>query len=68
MTNLEHNIILYILQIVSIYNALTMGWKVKKIGINKYEFSRKNIIVNDFNLNEFINNIISISIINNAYV
>lgn len=53
------NVLLYILQIVSIYNAIVMGWTVKKINSNTYELTKKNIRDQDIDLNTFINQIIS---------
>jgi len=60
MVHPDHNLILYVLQIISIYNAILTGWKVKKIGYNTYEFTKK---INDYPLNDFINNIVTLSII-----
>ncbi|QKF93904.1 hypothetical protein QKU48_gp0446 [Fadolivirus algeromassiliense] len=57
--NTEYNILLYILQIVSIYNAIVMGWDVKKIGMNTYELTKKNIRDKNIDLNEFVNSLIS---------
>ena len=34
-------IILYILQVTTLYNAMALGWKVKKIGDNTYELTKK---------------------------
>lgn len=61
-----YNLILYIIQIVSIYNAVILGWKVKKIGYNKYELSKKNIEPTKFKFNDFITKIISCDIINDG--
>lgn len=58
-----HNIILYLIQIVSIYNAIIIGWNVRKIGINKYELSTKNNNIADFGLREIIETIVTFNII-----
>lgn len=61
--NESYILMLYVLQIVSLYNAIILGWRVKKIGMNTYELS-KNIDDNfDFNFQEFIDHIVSVSII-----
>ena len=43
MNSESYNIILYIVQIISIYNAVMMGWSVRKIGVKKYELTKKTI-------------------------
>jgi hypothetical protein len=58
MNSEYYNVLLCIIQIISIYNALIMGWNVKKIGINTYELTiKKNNIVN-MKLEDLINNIV----------
>lgn len=32
--------IIYVLQVMAVYNALNQGWKIKKIGNQKYRFTR----------------------------
>lgn len=59
------NVLLYILQIISIYNAMIMGWDVKKIGFNKYELTKKNIRDQNIKLDNFINQIVSFDFITN---
>lgn len=62
--NLEYNnILICLIQIVSIYNAIFLGWKVKKIGLKTYELSKKIKEPNTFDINEFINDIVSFRII-----
>ncbi len=51
---------IYIMQIVAIYNAMMMGWQVKKIGQRKYELSKKINELQDFKFDSFINDIITI--------
>jgi hypothetical protein len=50
----ETYVLLIIIQIISIYNAISMGWKVKKIDTNKYELSKQ---IPDINLSDFIEKI-----------
>ena len=58
-------LIICILQIATIYNALSQGWKVKKIGTKKYELS-KHISEFDkdeletFSLNNFVQNLVGL--------
>ncbi len=33
---------IWLIQIITIYNAILIGFTVKQIGINKYEFTTKN--------------------------
>lgn len=54
---LHKNIILYILQITTLYNAMVMGWKVKKIGDKTYELSKKINEVGEFGLKNFMEQI-----------
>ena len=68
MNNEYYNIMLYLIQIISIYNALMMGYNVKKIGINKYELTIKRTDDADIKLDEVINNIVSFNIISNTLV
>jgi hypothetical protein len=40
--DIRNNIILFsLLQIIAVYNATVLGWNVKKIGDNRYEFTIK---------------------------
>jgi hypothetical protein len=52
-------IVMYILQIMTICNAIKEGWKVKKIDNKTYEFKKNNFNYDEFNLEEFINKITS---------
>lgn len=52
-----YHVILYLVQIVSIYNAITMGWNVRKIGMNRYELSTKSKEATKIGLAEIIENI-----------
>ena len=56
----------HILQIITVFNAIVMGWNVKKIGNNKYLFSKKisEIKESDYNLSHFSDNIIKWNFIN----
>lgn len=57
----NRNTILCIMQIVAIYNAISLGWKVKKIGIRKYKLSKQITLLtntdndNLSNLTNFVN-------------
>lgn len=53
-------ICIYIIQIVTIYNAMMLGWHVKKIGRKKYELSKDVKELQDFDLKCFINDISTI--------
>ena len=33
-------VVIYYLQVISVYNALAKGWNVSKIGHNKYRFTK----------------------------
>lgn len=59
MNNENYNILLYVLQIISIYNAIIMGWDVKKIGLNKYELTKKNIRGENIGLIELISKLVT---------
>lgn len=52
-------IVLYVLQIMSIYNAIIMGWNVKKIGSNKYELTKKYITGQNIELTDLVNKLVS---------
>jgi len=56
----QNILLLYLIQIISIYNAILMGWNVKKLGKNTYELTKK-IDVSDNNLTKFIEAITQIS-------
>lgn len=60
MNNRE--ILIYILQILAIYNAIILGWDVKKLDNNKYEFSKKMPIDKNYSLTNFVDNIVSFNI------
>jgi hypothetical protein len=55
--NIHRIIILYILQVTTLYNAMILGWKVRKIGNNKYELSKKMENQTDFDLKKFVDSI-----------
>jgi len=56
----QNILLLYLIQIISIYNAILMGWNVKKLGKNTYELTKK-MDVSDNNLTNFIEAITQIS-------
>ncbi len=57
----DKSLLIYILQIVAIYNAIMDGWKVKKIGIRKYELSKKINTSEDIELNYFLKKLVECS-------
>lgn len=61
MINLDHDLIICVIQVIALYNIMIMGWSVKKIGHNKYELS-KTIDYDDrnFNINKFLETIVQI--------
>lgn len=61
------NLLLFLIQIISIYNALMMGCNVRKIGVNKYELTIKRKDISEMNLTDFINNVVSFNITSNTY-
>jgi len=50
MNKKYHILLLYLIQVISIYNAIRLGYEVKKISNNTYEFTIKNktICLHDF--------------------
>ena len=64
LSNSNKKLLLYILQVITIYNAIILGWSVKKIGCRKYELSKKLININEqFDLITFIEQISTSKII-----
>ena len=62
----SYNFLFILLQIISVYNATILGWNVKKIGTNKYEFTIKKTSRDTWkisSLDEIINDIVSYNII-----
>jgi len=53
-------IVIYLLQIVLIYNALSSGWSVKKINNKKYELTKDTKLEKEFCLSSFLNNMLVI--------
>ena len=58
----NRRLILYILQIATIYNAITLGWRVRKIGSRKFELSKKISELGDFDFADFVHKIVSTQI------
>lgn len=52
------SLILIIVQVSILYNAILLGWKVKKINENKYELSKKLSDLNNFDYDLFINKLL----------
>lgn len=55
--------IIQILQIIMVYNALVLGWKVKKINTNTFELSRRIEDAQNFDMKNLLQNIISFDLI-----
>lgn len=53
----EDILFITVVQILTIYNALKRGWKVRKISDKKYELSKDASDVTNFNLDSFIDEI-----------
>jgi hypothetical protein len=60
--HLKKKIIIYILKIITLHNAVMLGWSVKKINNNTYELT-KTMNNNSINIKDFIEKII----INNLF-
>jgi len=56
--------LLRIIQFVTLYNAIILGWDIKQIGDNQFELSKKIRNYNDFDFSNFLETIIPISIKN----
>jgi hypothetical protein len=58
---------LLLIQIITIHNAISLGWNVRKIGINRYELTiKKSGIANAWNipnLEKIINDIVSYKLV-----
>lgn len=50
-------LIIRILQIITIYNAIIKGWKVKKIDYKTYELTKNITDIQTFNLYNFMTDI-----------
>jgi hypothetical protein len=55
---MSRELLLYILQVVTIYNAIILGWEVKKIGIRTYKLSKKIKDLSQFELTTFLKEIL----------
>ena len=58
---MHHNqeIILWILQVVTIYNAMILGWNIRKISDKRYELTKNINELTDFELKSFVKKIVS---------
>jgi hypothetical protein len=66
MNNIDNRFLFKLLQIISVYNATFLGWNVKKIGENTYEFTVKKSLCNTWRINDLatmIDDIVSYNII-----
>ena len=57
---MNKTIILFILQIITLYHATMLGWKVKRIGKRKYELSKNISEITNFDLNNFLSKIVTL--------
>ena len=55
---MSRELLLYILQVVTIYNAIILGWEVKKIGTRTYKLSKKIKDLSQFELTTFLKEIL----------
>ena len=56
---LSQSILIYILQLVTLYKAMMQGWQVKKIKKNTYEITKTLDDVDQFNFHHFMTSIVS---------
>lgn len=52
--------IIYVLQVIAVYNALNQGWKIKKIGYQKYRFTKPVFGYTDEDTLTFLNKMIKL--------
>jgi hypothetical protein len=55
---MHKSVIIYILQIATIYNAISDGWHIRRINNKSFEFSKKISNCNEFDLNCFIDKLL----------
>ena len=51
--------IIDIVKVLVIYNAIQLGWKVKKIDEKSFEFKKEKSKITNFNLENFVDTILS---------
>ena len=58
---MQRCVILYILQVITVSNAIMAGWKVNRIDDRTFEFCRNanSIDVDNFDLEEFVDSIMT---------
>jgi hypothetical protein len=56
----NRDLFLITLQVITIYNAMKLGWDVEKIDNRTYKLSKNISELSNFKLNDFINRIVSI--------
>ena len=68
MNKQDRIVLFYAIQIISIYNALKLGFEIKKIDKNSYEIYHKTdpSIFDNIDLNKFVDNITQIKYTINA--
>jgi len=52
----DKNVIINLIQIVIIYNAIELGWNIKKIGYRKFQLSKKISELNNLSLKYILSN------------
>ena len=57
--DINKDILIYILQIVTLYNAISLGWRIKKINCKTYELTKQINNIETFNFNDFCESIVS---------
>lgn len=57
---MDERIILYILQITMIYNAISLGWNIKKISNKKYELTKTFTETDNIDLDKFVDTLLMI--------
>lgn len=62
-TGINKTLILCLLQVITIYNAIKLGWKVKKITDRKYELRKHIMEADDIHFVNLIDTIVSLRMV-----
>ena len=57
----SHNTLYSTIQVIIIYNVLTLGWDIRKVDTRSFELTKKVTNNCTFNLSDFMDNIIKIN-------
>ncbi len=57
---LNRELVMYVIQVITIYNIMCGGWHVKKIGDRTYELTKDMANAEGFKLREFIDSVINV--------